>query len=88
MDNTHFSAIERRIRLEYTGWPQLALTLRQASRLWDLPYEICHAVMTTLVADGFLEHEGDRFCRRGLGRYLYTVMAHPATNLEASGHSL
>jgi len=68
VEKSQLSTIERRIRMEYTEWPQLALTQGQARRLWDLPPQLCETALSRLVVDGFLEHVDEVFCRRGLGR--------------------
>ena len=68
MEIAQSSNVERRIRTEYTEWPQLALTQGQVCRLWSLPQHACETTLTRLVADGFLEHVDGVFCRRGLGR--------------------
>lgn len=59
----------RRIRAEFEEMPGLSLTLAQASRLWNLTAIEAHAVLTSLVAEGFLV--GDRrgiYRRRGCPR--------------------
>jgi hypothetical protein len=68
VENPQLSTIERRIRMEYTEWPQLALTQGQARRLWNLPPQLCETVLSRLIVDGFLEYVDEVFCRRGLGR--------------------
>jgi len=68
VENPQLSTIERRIRMEYMEWPNLALTQGQARRLWNLPPPLCEAALSKLVIDGFLEHVDEVFCRRGLGR--------------------
>ena len=44
----------RLIRAEYLEMPGLALTRRQAQRLWNLPPEICNAALDSMVAAQFL----------------------------------
>lgn len=43
-----------RIRGEYLEMPGLRLTLKQASRLWQMDTAICASALMRLVADGFL----------------------------------
>jgi hypothetical protein len=70
VDNARLEILERRIRIEYTEWPRLALTLAQARRLWDIPDDLCETVFSTLVLTGFLERVDGRFCRRRIGRMM------------------
>lgn len=48
--------IARRIRGEYEEMPCLRLTLRQASRFWNVDVETCRRVLDQLVSEGFLVH--------------------------------
>jgi hypothetical protein len=47
-------ALLRQIKGEYQEMPGLALTLRQAQRLWALDGQICEAAFRRLVQTGFL----------------------------------
>jgi hypothetical protein len=47
-------AIVRRIREEFREMPGLRLTMAQATRLWGLEHETCHAVIERLVSSAFL----------------------------------
>jgi hypothetical protein len=67
VDNGNLASLERRIRIEYTEWPRLALTLAQARRLWDIPDDLCETVFSALVLTGFLERVDGRFCRTRAG---------------------
>jgi Fic family protein len=54
----------QRIRKEYRENPGLRLTGPQAVRLWGLEPRTCNAILTELVATGFLERvSGDMFVR-------------------------
>lgn len=54
-----------RIQTEYREMPRLTLTLRQASRLWNAPREVCEAALSSLVRSGFLSQGSDgSFLRR------------------------
>ena len=68
MDRMPFAAVETNIRLEFTAWPQLTVTLPQASRLWNLPHDVCEGAMRALVASGLLECGTGGFFCRGLSR--------------------
>lgn len=46
--------VVRRVREEFREMPGLRLTPAQATRLWGLEHEICHAVIESLVAAAFL----------------------------------
>ena len=53
------------IRMEYLEMPDLNLTLRQATRLWDAAPESCEAALDVLVLSGFLARTRDgAFLRR------------------------
>lgn len=45
-----------RIRGEFREMPGLTLTLRQASRLWDLDPVVCDTALRILVEERFLDH--------------------------------
>lgn len=49
----------RTIRSAFLELPTLALTLRQASRLWHLDTASCATLLTALMADGFLDRTED-----------------------------
>lgn len=52
------------IRAEYLEMPGLALTRRQAQRLWGLPPDVCDSVFDSMVAANFLRRiRGDSFVR-------------------------
>ena len=54
----------RRIRNEYRENPGLRLTGPQAVRFWGLEPRTCNAILTELVATGFLRRAGgDMFVR-------------------------
>ena len=67
-----FSQVSRRmntlipcIRREYHELPPLALTLSQASRLWNVDENTCRSALDALVGAGFLVLRDDgRFARR------------------------
>ncbi|HUK37271.1 MAG TPA: hypothetical protein VLV86_25320 [Vicinamibacterales bacterium] len=44
----------RRIRSEYREMPGHALSLRQAQRMWNLPFVECEGLLHELVDAGFL----------------------------------
>ena len=46
--------VVRRVREEFMEMPGLRLTPAQATRLWGLEHETCHAVIERLVATAFL----------------------------------
>lgn len=46
--------VVRRVREEFMEMPGLRLTPAQATRLWGLERETCHAVIDNLVAAAFL----------------------------------
>jgi hypothetical protein len=47
------------IRMEYVEMPDLRLTCRQASRLWNLDQAACAAILETLIQDHFLSQTAD-----------------------------
>ena len=49
-----FEAVLRRIRAEFVEMPGLRLTPAQATRLWGLEGEACHAVIKALIDASFL----------------------------------
>jgi len=52
------------IRAEYLEMPGLALTRRQAQRLWGLSPDVCDTVLDSMVATHFLRRmRGDSFVR-------------------------
>lgn len=61
-------AVQCRIRSEFAEMPGLRLTLRQASRLFDIEPTHCLEVLTGLVADGILAVSYGVFARAGAGR--------------------
>jgi hypothetical protein len=61
-------ALHHRIRSEFAEMPGLRLTLRQASRLFDIEPTHCLDVLTGLVADGILAVSYGVFVRAGAGR--------------------
>jgi hypothetical protein len=55
-----------RARQEYVEMPGLVLTIRQASRLWNLDAGVCHALLSTLLREEFLSRTRDgAYLRRG-----------------------
>ena len=57
-----------RIFAEYREMPGLALTLRQASRLFRIEPDCCARILSVLVERGVLVTTGRRFVRAGSGR--------------------
>lgn len=49
---------------DYQEMPDLALTPREASRLWNADEATCGDVLTGLVRAGLLRRVGDRYLRR------------------------
>ena len=49
-----FEAVLYRIRSEFMEMPGLRLTPAQATRLWGLEREACHAVINALIDASFL----------------------------------
>ena len=47
-------AVLRRVRAEFMEMPGLRLTPAQATRLWGLEREVCHAVINALIDASFL----------------------------------
>ena len=55
----------QRVKAEYVEMPGLALTHRQARRLWNMDSELCDHVLRELVLERFLwERRGGVFLRR------------------------
>jgi len=52
-------AVLTRIRREYVEMPDLRLTGRQASRLWNLDQAACQAILNALIQDHFLSQTAD-----------------------------
>ena len=50
-------ALLRRVRSEFREMPGMRVTLDQAMRLWDLDRPTCCAVLETLEATHFLQHD-------------------------------
>ena len=49
-----FETILRRVRAEFVEMPGLLLTPAQATRLWGLERDVCHAVIDALISTSFL----------------------------------
>jgi hypothetical protein len=49
-----FEAVVCRVRAEFVEMPGLRLTPAQATRLWGLDWEACHAVINALIDSSFL----------------------------------
>lgn len=49
-----FETILHRVRAEFVEMPGLQLTPAQATRLWGVEREMCHAVITALIDSAFL----------------------------------
>jgi hypothetical protein len=60
--------LRTRICAEFGEMPGLKLTLRQASRLFDIELARCERVLGSLVQLGALSRYGDAFARAGTGR--------------------
>ena len=55
-----------RAKQEYVEMPGLVLTIRQASRLWNLDAGVCHTLLSTLLREEFLSQTRDgAYLRRG-----------------------
>jgi hypothetical protein len=48
-----------RAKQEYVEMPGLVLTVRQASRLWNLDAGVCHTLLSTLLREEFLSQTRD-----------------------------
>jgi hypothetical protein len=65
-----------RIRMEYLEMPDLCLTLWQARRLWNLEAELCDALLSALVGEGFLVRTREGlFLRRHVDRAAHSLTA-------------
>jgi hypothetical protein len=53
------NAIVARVRSEFLEMPGFAVTIPQASRLWNTPAEVAAAVLGTLMGHRFLIRLGD-----------------------------
>ena len=61
---THEEAVLR-IAVDYIEMPDLIVTARQATRLWNLPAETCERALRALVERGFLaQTRAGAFLRR------------------------
>lgn len=58
-------AVADRIRAEFVEMPGLALTVRQASRLFGLEQDVCREVVERLVDADFLRWAGTGVVTRG-----------------------
>jgi hypothetical protein len=52
-------ALALRIRGEFKEMPGLSLTVRQASRLWQIDTDVCQAVLDALVVAKILRRRSD-----------------------------
>lgn len=62
--------LDEDIRRKYRELPELKLTLWQAGRLWNVPYDVCEAALTRLVRSGVLCEGRDGQFLRKAGRPL------------------
>jgi hypothetical protein len=53
-ETMEFEAVLRRVRAEFVEMPGLRLTPAQATRLWGLERDACHAVIKALIDASFL----------------------------------
>lgn len=61
----HEDAVTR-IAVDYIEMPDLIVTARQATRLWNIPADICERALAALVDRGFLvQTRTGAFLRRG-----------------------
>ena len=58
-----------RARSEYIEMPGMRLTVPQASRLFHLQQDVCAHVLNSLVEEGFLNRQDNRYARANTGRY-------------------
>jgi hypothetical protein len=65
MDRTEFEIALVRMQAEYLEMPGLKLTTWQATRLWNLPADVCQAALRVLVVTGFLAEGDGAYFRRG-----------------------
>jgi DNA-binding IclR family transcriptional regulator len=49
-----FEDVVELVKAEYREMPGLNLTFDQAKRLWGLEQQLCHRVLDSLIAQGFL----------------------------------
>ena len=61
--------LHERIHAEFREMPGLKLTLRQASRLFDVDPWRCEQALVALVRSGTLHRQGDAFLGHGTGRH-------------------
>jgi hypothetical protein len=52
------------IRAEYSESLDLSLTRSEVEQLWELPAEVCNAVLNQLVESGFLQQTIEGYYRR------------------------
>lgn len=62
-------ALCTRIVSEYLEMPGLNVTIRQASRLWNIEQPRCAHLLDTLLASGFLRKRGETYLRADGGRH-------------------
>jgi hypothetical protein len=63
----HMRELCTRITCEYLEMPGLALTLPQATHLWNVDVESCARALERLVAFGFLRRAGGTYRRDNAG---------------------
>ena len=52
----NFETVSNRVLAEFAEMPGMALTVRQASRLFGIDQESCRVVIDTLVDSAYLRH--------------------------------
>jgi hypothetical protein len=57
-----------RVSSEFQEMPDLAITVGEASRLFDVDRQRCRRILDTLVSDGVLTTDGRVFALVGTGR--------------------
>ena len=57
--------VARRVLAEFDEMPGLALTVRQASRLFGLDHDVCQMVLDSLVDMAYLRQTSDGVILRG-----------------------
>ena len=68
ISSSQLSVLLVRIRMEYVEMPDLALTGRQAHRMWNVDPDLCATALATLVHEDFLRKTKDgAFLRRASG---------------------
>ena len=67
-DTTVDPCLWERVYAEYLEMPGLQLTLRQASRLWNMDLEVSQQVLEALVESAFLRRNGAHYVRADSGR--------------------